>query len=174
MLRQPGTATGLVEAIEMKSRILTIFLSYSLLAAAHVRAADANLLEAATAQGNLTTFVELVKNSPGVKSVFTGPGPTTLFAPTDEAFAKLAKGVLDGLKGNEDKREAALLSHCAGGAFLSSDLIKAKSVSSLWSKEFPVTGAGKTLKVGTAGVVKAEIKTSNGVLYVLDSVLPFE
>jgi uncharacterized surface protein with fasciclin (FAS1) repeats len=154
--------------------IVTLALCVPLLAAAQVRGADKNLLEAATAEGNLTTFVDLVKRSPGVNSVFTGPGPTTVFAPTDEAFAKLAKGALDGLKANEDKREATLLSHCAGGAFLSSDLIKAKSVSSLWSKEFPVTSAGKTLKIGAAGVVKAEIKTSNGVLYVLDSILPSE
>ena len=157
----------------MRSRIATLALCVPLLAAAAlVRGADNNLLEAATAEGNLTTFVDLVKNSPGVKSAFTGPGPTTVFAPSDAAFAKLAKAALDGLKANEDKREAALLSHCAGGALLSADLLKAKSVSSLWSKEFPVTGMGKALKIGAASVVKAEIKTSNGVLYVLDSVLP--
>ena len=158
----------------MRRGIVALALCVPLLAAAPLRAADKNLLEAATAEANLTTFVELVKSSPSVKSLLTGPGPTTVFAPADEAFAKLAKGALDNLKANEDKREAALLSHCAGGAFLSSDLVKAKSVSSLWSKEFPVTGAGKTLKIGVAGVVKAEIRTSNGVLYVIDSVLPSE
>ncbi len=159
----------------MRAGILAVVLCAPLLAAApHLDAADNNLLEAATAEGNLTTFVDLVKNSPGVKSAFTGPGPTTVFAPSDAAFAKLAKGALDGLKASEDKREAALLSHCAGGAFLAADLLKAKSVSSLWSKEFPVTGTGKALKIGAASVVKAEIKTSNGVLYVLDSVLPSE
>jgi uncharacterized surface protein with fasciclin (FAS1) repeats len=159
----------------MKPWIATVVLCVPLLAAAaQLRAADKNLLEAATAEGNLTTFVDLVKSSPSVRSLLTGPGPTTLFAPTDAAFAKLAKGALDGLKASEDKREAALLSHCAGGAFASSDLLKAKSVSSLWSKEFPVTGTGKALKIGAASVVKAEIKTSNGVLYVLDSVLPAE
>ena len=155
--------------------ILVMVLGVPLLAAAtRVQAADKNLLEAAAADGTLTTFVDLVKSSPGVKSVFAGPGPTTVFAPTDEAFAKLPKGVLDALKANEDKREAALLSHCAGGAFLAAQLVQAKAVSSLWSKEFPVTGAGKALKIGGATVVKAEIKTSNGVLYVIDSVLPSE
>jgi uncharacterized surface protein with fasciclin (FAS1) repeats len=159
----------------MRPRIATLVLCVPLLAAAsQLRAADKNLLEAATAEGDLTTFVDLVRSSPSVRSLLTGPGPTTVFAPADQAFAKLAKGALDGLKASEDRREAALLSHCAGGAFLSSDLVKAKSVSSLWSKEFPVTGAGKTLKIGAAGVVKAEIKASNGVLYVLDSVLPSE
>jgi uncharacterized surface protein with fasciclin (FAS1) repeats len=161
--------------MEMKPGIAVIVLCVPLLAAAvQVQGADKNLLEAAAAEGGLTTFVDLVKSSPGVKSAFTGPGPTTVFAPTDEAFAKLPKGALDALKTNEDKREATLLSHCAGGAFLSSQLIQAKSVSSLWSKEFPVTGAGKGLKIGPANVVKAEIKTSNGVLYVIDSVLPSE
>jgi uncharacterized surface protein with fasciclin (FAS1) repeats len=159
----------------MRPRIATLVLCVPLLAAAsQLRAADKNLLEAATAEGDLTTFVDLVRSSPSVRSLLTGPGPTTVFAPADQAFAKLAKGALDGLKASEDRREAALLSHCAGGAYLSSDLVKAKSVSSLWSKEFPVTGAGKTLKIGAAGVVKAEIKASNGVLYVLDSVLPSE
>ena len=145
-----------------------------LAAAAQARGADKNLLEAATAEGNLTTFVDLVKSSPGIKSVFAGPGPTTVFAPTDEAFAKLPKGALETLKTNENKREAALLSHCAAGAFLAAQLIQAKSVFSLWSKEFPVTGSGKALKVGAAVVVKAEIRTSNGVLYVVDAVLPSE
>jgi uncharacterized surface protein with fasciclin (FAS1) repeats len=159
----------------MRSRLAVTVLCVPLLGAAVVvQGADKNLLEAAAAEGNLTTFVDLVKSSPGVKTAFAGPGPTTVFAPSDEAFAKLPKGALDGLKANEDKREATLLSHCAGGAFVSSQLIQAKSVSSLWSKEFPVTSAGKALKIGAAVVVKAEIKASNGVLYVIDSVLPSE
>jgi uncharacterized surface protein with fasciclin (FAS1) repeats len=158
----------------MRRTIVALALCVPLLAVAQLRAADKNLLEAATAEANLTTFVDLVKISPSVRSLLTGPGPTTVFAPTDAAFAKLAKGALDALKTNEDKREAAILSHCAGGALLSTDLVRAKSVSSLWSKEFPVTGTGKTLKIGAAGVVKAETRTSNGVLYVIDSVLPSE
>jgi transforming growth factor-beta-induced protein len=159
----------------MRPTLIATVLCVPLLAASTlVQGADKNLLEAAAAESNLTTFVDLVKSSPGVKSAFAGPGPTTVFAPTDEAFAKLPKGALDALKANEDKREAALLSHCAGGVFVSSQLIQAKSVSSLWSKEFPVTGAGKTLKIGAALVVKAEIKASNGVLYLIDSVLPSE
>jgi uncharacterized surface protein with fasciclin (FAS1) repeats len=143
-------------------------------ASARVQGADKNLLETATAEANLTAFVDLVKSSPSVKSALTGPGPITVFAPSDAAFGKLAKGGLEALKANEDKREAALLSHCAGGALLSSELLQSKSVSSLWSKEFPVTGAGKSLKIGTANVVKAEIKASNGILYVLDAVLASE
>jgi len=133
-----------------------------------------DLLEAALAEGSLTTFVDLVKTSPSVKSALTGPGPLTVFAPTDSAFAKLAAGRLDALKSSEDERESALLSHCAGGALLSSQLLQAKSVSSLWSREFPVTSAGKALRIGGANVVKAEIKARNGVLYVIDSVLPAE
>jgi uncharacterized surface protein with fasciclin (FAS1) repeats len=159
----------------MKPGIVTMVLCVPLLAAtARVQGAEKTLLEAATAEGNLTTFVDLVKSSPSVKSALTGPGPLTVFVPTDEAFAKLAKGRLDALKANEDKREMVLLSHCAGGALLSSQLVQAKAVSSLWSKEFPVTGGGKALKIGTANVVKAEIKASNGILYVIDSVLPAE
>lgn len=159
----------------MKPTITAMFLCLPLLTVAvRVQGADKNLLEAAAADGGLTTFVDLVKNSPSVKSALTGPGPLTVFAPSDEAFAKLPKGRLDALKAKEDAREPVLLSHCAGGALLSAQLVQAKSVSSLWSKEFPVTGAGKTLKVGGATVVKAEVKTSNGVLYVIDSVLPSE
>jgi uncharacterized surface protein with fasciclin (FAS1) repeats len=159
----------------MRPAIVVMVLCAPLMATAALAAgAEKNLLEAATAEGNLTTFVDLVKSSPSVKSALTGPGPLTVFAPTDEAFAKLAAGRLDALKGSEDKRESALLSHCAGGALLSTQLVQAKSVSSLWSKEFPVTGAGKALKIGAANVVRAEIKASNGVLYVIDSVLPSE
>ena len=159
----------------MKPRITAILLCVPLLgAAARVQAADKTLFEAAAADGSLTTFVDLVKNSPSVKSALTGPGPLTVFAPSDEAFAKLPKARLDALKAKEDAREPVLLSHCAGGALLAPQLAQAKSVSSLWSKEFPVTGAGKTLKIGGAAVVKAEVKASNGVLYVIDSVLPSE
>lgn len=159
----------------MKPGIVLAGLCVPLLAVAVLaQPAAKDLLEAASAEGNLTTFVDLVKSSPSVKSALTGPGPLTVFVPTDGAFAKLAAGRLDALKSNEDKRESALLSHCAGGALLSSQLAQAKSVSSLWSKEFPVAGAGKALKIGGANVVKAEIKASNGVLYVIDSVLPSE
>ena len=102
-----------------------------------------------------------------------GPGPFTVFAPTDDAFAKLPAGTLDDLlkPENKDKLRAILTYHVIAGEVPSAKVLTLSSAKTVNGQEVKITAVGDKLMINNARVVKADIRASNGVIHVIDTVI---
>jgi uncharacterized surface protein with fasciclin (FAS1) repeats len=102
-----------------------------------------------------------------------GEGPFTVFAPTDEAFAKLPAGTVESLllPENKEKLIAVLTYHVVAGKVLASDVVKLKSATTVNGKEATIKVSDKGVTVDAARVVATDIEASNGVIHVIDSVI---
>ena len=121
---------------------------------------------------NLTTLVAALKAAELVDAL-NGDGPLTVFAPTDEAFAKLPEGTLDNLlkPENKDQLVAILTYHVVPGKVMSSDIAgKQLSAKTLQGEEVKID-AMSGVKVDNATVVSADIEAKNGVIHVIDTVI---
>jgi uncharacterized surface protein with fasciclin (FAS1) repeats len=94
-----------------------------------------------------------------------------VFAPTDEAFAKLPAGTLESLLQDTDKLKRVLLYHVVPGRVMAKDVAKLKSAKSAEGSLIKVSAVGSKVKVDGANVVKTDILASNGVIHVVDSVI---
>jgi uncharacterized surface protein with fasciclin (FAS1) repeats len=137
-------------------------------------AGEGNVVEAARAAGQFNTLAAALKAA-GLTKTLEGAGPFTVFAPTDEAFAKLPAGTLEKLLRPENKRELARLltfhvlpARATSREIIGLDLDAAKTVS---GKEVAFQVRGSKLTVGGANVVKADVPATNGVIHVIDRVL---
>jgi uncharacterized surface protein with fasciclin (FAS1) repeats len=100
----------------------------------------------------------------------SGPGPFTVFAPTDDAFAKLPKGTLDGLLKDKKKLTGVLTYHVVSGRVMAADVVKLKSAKTVQGQKITIdTKDG--VKVDGAKVTKTDIRCTNGVIHVIDSVI---
>jgi uncharacterized surface protein with fasciclin (FAS1) repeats len=130
----------------------------------------ANIVDTAIAAGSFKTLVTAVTQA-GLVDTLKGPGPYTVFAPTDEAFAKVPKATLDALLKDKAKLTAVLTYHVVPGKVPASAVVKQTSAATVNGKTLPIqVNAGK-VTVGGANVVKTDIAASNGVIHVIDQVL---
>lgn len=132
----------------------------------------ADIVENAVSAGNFTTLVAAVKAA-GLVDTLKSAGPFTVFAPTDEAFAKLPAGTVDNLlkPENKDQLVAMLTYHVVPGKIMSGDIAgKTAMVKSVQGSELSVD-ATNGVKIDGANVVTADIDTSNGVIHVIDPVV---
>jgi len=128
-----------------------------------------DIVDTAVSAGSFTTLVKAIQAA-GLVDTLKGPGPFTVFAPTDEAFAKLPAGTLEGLLADKAKLTAILTYHVVPGRYTAADVVKMKEA---------VTVEGDSLTIGTtdgvtvdaAQVVKTDIIASNGVIHVIDQVV---
>lgn len=127
------------------------------------------LLETAKQAGTFTTFLKAV-DAAGLTTNLEGPGPFTVFAPTDEAFAKIPAKELDALLADKAKLAAVLQYHVVAGSVSSKDLAAAKTEKTIQGPELAVD-ATNGLVVGGATVVKPDLVASNGVIHAIDKVL---
>ena len=142
-----------------------------LLASVPARAAD-DIVDTAVKAGSFNTLVAAVKAA-GLVETLKGVGPFTVFAPTDEAFAKLPKGTVEDLLKPENKAKltSILTYHVVPGKIMSKDIAgKALKAKSVQGAEISVD-ATKGVMVDAAKVVTADIETSNGVIHVIDTVI---
>lgn len=143
-------------------------------AAAPAFAADKDIVDTAVAAGSFKTLVAAVKAA-GLVDTLKSDGPFTVFAPTDEAFAKLPAGTVESLlkPENKDKLIAVLTYHVIPGKVLAADAIKAdgKSVKTVQGSSVKVKVTDGSVYIDKAKVVKADILTSNGVIHVIDTVI---
>ena len=158
----------------MKHTIAIIATAASLLSAPSVSAgnvAEKNIVEIAVGSGQFNTLVAAVKAA-GLVDTLTGKGPFTVFAPTDEAFAKLPEGTVASLlkPENKDKLVSILTYHVLAGKVPASAVktMKAKTVN---GQELNLKVSDKGVMVDNAKVVKTDIMGSNGVIHVIDSVI---
>ncbi len=132
-------------------------------------AAAKNLVEVATEAGSFKTLLTAV-DAAGLTATLAGPGPFTVFAPTDEAFAKVPPDTLKALLADKAALTRVLTYHVVSGAVLAKDVTGLTSAKSLQGADIPIdTSDG--VKVAGATVVKADIAASNGVIHVVDTVM---
>ena len=131
-----------------------------------------DVLATAEGAGQFKTLLAAIKAA-DLEATLKGPGPFTVFAPTDEAFAKLPAGTVDGLlkPENKDKLKAILTYHVVSGRVPASEAVKLTSAKTVNGKELKLSMQGDTLKINAAKVVKADIGASNGVIHVIDAVV---
>lgn len=130
---------------------------------------EKNIVDTAVEAGNFNTLVTAVKAA-GLVEALKGDGPFTVFAPSDEAFAKLPKGTVEALIENKEKLASILLYHVVPGKVMAKDVGGIDSAQTLFGQPAAVdTSHGVT--VGGAKVVKTDIACTNGVIHVIDSVM---
>jgi uncharacterized surface protein with fasciclin (FAS1) repeats len=146
---------------------------FVLFSAAPAFAAEMDIVDTAVA-AKFNTLVTAVKAADLVDTL-KGSGPFTVFAPTDEAFAKLPKGTVEELlkPENKDKLKAILTYHVVSGKVMAADIVKidGKKVQTVQGSPVAIKVDGGTVMIGKATVTKTDIPTSNGVIHVIDTVL---
>lgn len=134
--------------------------------------AESDIVDTAVAAGSFKTLAAAL-TAAGLVDTLKGEGPFTVFAPTDEAFAKLPAGTVESLlkPENREKLVAILTYHVVPGKVLASDVVKLKSAKTVNGKEVTVKAGDSGVMVDGAKVVATDIETSNGVIHVIDSVI---
>jgi uncharacterized surface protein with fasciclin (FAS1) repeats len=131
-----------------------------------------DIVETAVAAENFKTLAAALKAADLVDAL-KGDGPFTVFAPTDEAFAKLPKGTLESLlkPENKSKLAAILKYHVVSGKVMAKDVVKLSEAKTLQGSAAKITVKDGNVSVDKALVTKTDIQTSNGVIHVIDSVI---
>jgi len=134
--------------------------------------ARADIVDTAVAAGDFDTLVAAVKAADLV-STLKGPGPFTVFAPTDAAFAKLPPGTLTTLLQPENKAKltSILTYHVVPGKVMAADVVKLSSAKTVNGQSVSITTGGGAVMVDDAKVVQTDIVCSNGVIHVIDAVI---
>jgi len=127
-----------------------------------------DIVDVAVGAGSFKTLVTAVQAA-GLVDTLKGPGPFTVFAPTDAAFAKIPKATLDALLADKAKLTAVLTYHVVPGKVMAKD-VKAGKVKTVQGGELTITTAGG-VKVDGANVVTTDVAASNGVIHVIDTVV---
>mgnify|MGYP001557726283 CR=1 FL=1 len=138
----------------------------------HGEMASKDIVDTAVAAGSFTTLVAAVKAA-GLVEVLKGDGPYTVFAPTDEAFAKIPAESLEALllPENKDQLVAVLTYHVVPGKVMAADIVgKSLMVESVEGSKISVDATSNVM-VDNANVIKTDIVTSNGVIHVIDTVI---
>jgi uncharacterized surface protein with fasciclin (FAS1) repeats len=129
-----------------------------------------DIVDVAVAAGSFKTLVAAVQAA-SLVDVLKRPGPLTVLAPSDEAFAKIPKADLDALMKDKVKLAAVLQYHVLAGNVSAADLKMMKDFGTVQGQRIKISSAGAALKINDATIVKADISASNGVIHVIDTVL---
>jgi len=134
--------------------------------------ADKDIVDTAVAAGSFNTLVAAVQAA-GLVDVLKGEGPFTVFAPTDEAFAKVPKDVVANLlkPENKDKLIAVLTYHVVPGKVMAADVVKVASAKTVQGSDVDVKVSDTGVMIDGANVIATDIETTNGVIHVIDSVI---
>jgi uncharacterized surface protein with fasciclin (FAS1) repeats len=162
----------------MPTRFLATAAMTFLLAAPALRAqshdgmnhATKNIVETAVAAGSFKTLVAAVQAA-GLVETLSGKGPFTVFAPTDEAFAKLPAGTVEALLKDKAKLAAILTYHVVSGDVRAAQAMKLNSAKTVNGQSLTIAVKDGNVMIDAAKVVKADIVTSNGVIHVIDTVV---
>jgi len=137
-----------------------------------VRAEAGDVVETAVAAGSFKTLAKAL-DAAGLVNTLKGPGPFTVFAPTDAAFAKLPAGTLETLlkPENQEKLRRILTYHVVSGKVMAADVVKLQSAKAVSGDTIMVKVQNGAVHVDNATVTKADVAASNGVIHVIDSVI---
>jgi len=133
-----------------------------------------NMYDTLAAAGNFKTFLSAVDKA-NVQELKSMPGPFTLFAPTDEAWAKLPKETLDKIMGDSAMVQSVVYYHLTAGKYMAKDLPGLKECKTMCPTTEPslitFTKVGDKYMVGTANIIKPDVMAGNGVIHAIDAVL---
>jgi uncharacterized surface protein with fasciclin (FAS1) repeats len=129
----------------------------------------ADIVDTAVAAGSFKTLVAAV-TAAGLVDTLKGAGPFTVFAPTDEAFAKLPAGTVDALLKDIPKLKKILTYHVVSGKVLAADVVKLKSAKTVEGSEVKID-ASNGVKINDSTVTTADVIADNGVIHIIDAVL---
>jgi uncharacterized surface protein with fasciclin (FAS1) repeats len=166
-----------LKEIVMKT-LVTRSLAIALVLTVGIAAAQANksdkkdIVDTAVAAGSFNTLAAALQAA-GLVETLKGKGPFTVFAPTDEAFAKLPAGTVDNLlkPENKDKLVAILTYHVVAGSVPSTEVVKLTSAKTVQGQSVKISAGKDGVMVDGAKVVKADVMASNGMIHVIDSVI---
>jgi transforming growth factor-beta-induced protein len=129
-----------------------------------------DMVETAQADGRFTTLLAAAEAA-GLVETLKGEGPFTLFAPTDDAFARLPAGTIEALLEDPDQLSAILLYHVVSGKVMAADVVELESAETVQGQPVSIRIEGDQVFINDAQVIITDIETSNGVIHVIDSVL---
>jgi uncharacterized surface protein with fasciclin (FAS1) repeats len=131
-----------------------------------------DVVDTAMKAGSFKTLAALLKDAELVETL-KGKGPFTVFAPTDEAFAKLPSGTIESLLApqNKEKLIAILKYHVVPGAVMAADVAKLKAAKTINGESLTIQTQGNSVMVNNAKITKSDIACTNGVIHVIDTVL---
>ena len=129
-----------------------------------------NIVETAVAAGNFNTLAKALTET-GLVDALQKKGPFTVFAPTDEAFAKLPKGTLESLLKDKEALKKILLYHVVSGKVMASHVVKLKSAKTLEGEDVKIKINDGNVMINNSKVTTADVEASNGVIHVIDTVL---
>lgn len=137
-----------------------------------LKAFAADIVDTAVAAGQFGTLAAALEAA-GLVDTLKGDGPFTVFAPTDEAFAKLPAGTVDDLlkPENKDQLSAVLTYHVVPGEVMAADVVNLTEATTVNGKPIAIAVEGDTVKINEATVMQADVRASNGVIHVIDSVI---
>ena len=141
----------------------------TLVVATSAQAQPKDIVDTAVAAGSFKTLAKLLTDA-GLVETLKGAGPFTVFAPTDEAFAKVPKATLDALAADKAKLKAVLTYHVVAGKHLAADVVKMKEVKTVQGASAKISTTGGA-KIDDANIVKTDVMASNGVIHVIDAVI---
>ncbi len=154
----------------MKTRFARTALVALLALSSTALAKPKDIVDTAVGAGQFTTLAKALEAA-GLVDTLKGKGPFTVFAPTDAAFAKLPAGTLDGLLKDKEKLRAVLTYHVVPGKVMATDVVKLSEAKTVQGGTLAIATSGGGVKVDNANVVKTDIRASNGVIHVIDTVL---
>ena len=129
----------------------------------------ADIVDTAVSAGSFTTLVAAVQAA-GLVDTLKGAGPFTVFAPTDEAFAKLPAGTVEALLSDIPKLTKILTYHVVAGKVMAADVVKLTSAKTVEGSEVKID-ASNGVKINDSTVTTADVAADNGVIHIIDAVL---
>jgi uncharacterized surface protein with fasciclin (FAS1) repeats len=129
-----------------------------------------DIVDTAMSAGTFSTLVNAITIA-GLDTALKSPGPFTVFAPSDDAFAKLPSGTVESLLQDVSTLRKILEYHVVSGKILASEVVKLSTASTVEGGELQISSSDGRVKVGEAEVVTADVEADNGVIHVIDSVL---
>lgn len=161
---------GLTRLASAAAAVAVLVASFAFAPARTQAAEPGTIVDVAVGAGQFTTLVSLLQAT-GLDAALAGDGPFTVFAPNDEAFAKVPKPVLNELAKDPEALKKVLLFHVAAGKFEAAQVVGLKSVTTLEGSSATVRVAGPRVMIENAGVIATDVQASNGVIHVIDRVI---
>lgn len=152
----------------MTKRIMAV--AAGMMLAAAPASAQNTIVDVAAGAGQFNTLIAAVKAA-GLEATLRGPGPFTVFAPTDAAFAALPAGTVEALLADKEKLTAILTYHVVAGKVMAADVVKLSEAKTVNGAALSIVAGQGGVTVDGAKVVTTDIAASNGVIHVIDKVI---
>lgn len=157
-----------------KYKLIVVLMVLGLVMTAHAdhHEGKMDIVDTAVSAGSFGTLVAAVKAA-GLAETLKGDGPFTVFAPTDDAFAKLPEGTVENLlkPENIDQLKSILTYHVVPGKVMAADAVKLSSADTVNGKAFTISQRDGGVYVDNAKVIQTDVAASNGVIHVIDTVI---